>query len=133
MSLGRLHIRAVPPLALVVEDEPPVRRVTCQYLADGGFECVDAETSAHALELLAKGTLPDLMVLDVRLPDLPGPALALRVHQQHPGLPVLFVSGWIDGLADAETLAPLRWAFLPKPFTGDQLLQAARGLLLPQH
>ncbi len=107
----------------------PVRRVTCRYLEDAGFDCVDAAHAAHALKLLAAGAIPNLMVLDVRLPDIPGPALALRIHRLLPNIPVLFVSGWIDRLVDPDTLSPLRWEFLQKPFTGDALLARVRQLL----
>jgi DNA-binding response OmpR family regulator len=123
---------AVPPLVLVVEDEPAVLRVACQYLRDAGFECVNADTGAHALEMLAD-TAPDLLVLDIRLPDLSGPEVALRIHEKHPNTPVLFVSGWIDGLADPVSLEPLHWEFLPKPFTGDDLIATARRLLEQAH
>ncbi len=117
------------PLILVVEDEPPVRRVTCAHLERAGFRCLDAETADRAQRILAAGTVPDLMVLDVRLPDVPGPAFALQVHRHHPAIPVLFVSGWIDGLADSTTLAPLRWGFLQKPFSGEALIGGVKRLL----
>jgi DNA-binding response OmpR family regulator len=81
------------------------------------------------LEVLSGGTIPDLMVMDIRLPDMPGPEVALRIHERHPHIPVLFVSGWTEGLADAELLASLRWDFLPKPFTGEELINRVRRLL----
>jgi CheY-like chemotaxis protein len=124
----RCRFVRVPPLVLVVEDEPVILRVTCHHLEDAGFECVNADTATHALAVLAQ-TVPDLLVLDIRLPDIPGPELALRVHGNYPTIPVLFVSGWIDGLAEAATLEPLRWEFLQKPFTGEALVAAARRLL----
>jgi len=123
----RPAIWVVPPLVLVVEDEPVILRVTCHHLEDAGFACVNADTATHALAILAE-TVPDLLVLDIRLPDIPGPELALVIHRRYPTIPVLFVSGWIDGLADAGTLAMLRWEFLQKPFTGEALVAAARRL-----
>lgn len=119
----------MPPLILVVEDEPQVQRVTCQLLEDAGFTCVRADTAADAMAILAAGPIPDLLVVDIRLPDIPGPELALRIHTQYPRIPVLFMSGWIDNLTDATRLGPLRWSFLPKPFTGETLAEAARRLL----
>jgi two-component system, cell cycle sensor histidine kinase and response regulator CckA len=114
---------------MVVEDEPPVQRVTCQHLEDAGYDCVKADNAAGALNLLAGSRLPDLLVLDIRLPDLPGPELALRIHSRYPRIPVLFVSGWIDGLADGARLGVLQWDFLQKPFTGDTLVDTVRRIL----
>jgi two-component system cell cycle sensor histidine kinase/response regulator CckA len=120
---------AVSQLILVVEDEPQVARVTCQQLVEAGFSCMSAGTASDAMSMVSAERLPDLLLLDVRLPDLPGPELALRIHARYPRVPVLFVSGWIDGLTDAAHLEPLRWDFVPKPFTGEALVAAVRRLL----
>ncbi len=119
------------PLALVVEDEPLVARITCAYLEEAGLSCVTAGSAAAALEVLKEGHAPDLLVLDVRLPDLPGTQLALRIHDQYPGveIPVLFVSGWVDAVNAATQLERLRWGFLPKPFSPEAMADAARRLL----
>lgn len=119
----------MPPIVLLVEDEPGVQRVTCQYLEEAGMVCLAADTATQALELLAAGRIPDLMILDVRLPDLPGPELALRIHTHYPRIPVLFVSGWVDGLANPGTLEALEWGFLQKPYTGEALLEVVRRMI----
>jgi two-component system cell cycle sensor histidine kinase/response regulator CckA len=80
-----------------------------------------------------EGAVPDLLVLDIRLPDLSGPYLAIRIHQRHPDLPVLFVSGWAESLNLASKLEALHWGFLQKPLTGDALTHAAWWLLAPPH
>lgn len=119
----------MPPLILVVEDEPQVARVACQHLAEAGFACMSAASAADAMVMVSAGRVPDLLLLDVRLPDVPGPELALRIHARYPRLPVLFVSGWVDGLTDSAHLEPLRWDFVPKPFTGEALVGAVQRLL----
>jgi two-component system, NtrC family, C4-dicarboxylate transport response regulator DctD len=83
----------------------------------------------HALELLRSGRIPDLMVSDVGMPGLSGPELALRIHARHPVIPVLFVSGSVDGLVNPDTLGALRWEFLPKPFTPEALVDRIQYLL----
>ncbi len=118
-----------PASILVVDDEPFVRGVTCRYLEEAGFTCVPAGSAANALDALAAGCTPELLVLDVRLPDVPGPELALCIHERYPHIPVLFVSGWIDGLTSAGKLAHMRWHFLQKPFTGEAITEAARQLI----
>ena len=119
----------MPPYILVVEDEPLVARTTCRQLEQAGFACTVAGSAAQALELIGGGEVPDLIVLDIRLPDLPGPELALRIHNRYTRVPILFVSGWAGGLADPDKFNQLHWDFLPKPFTGETLGSAVRRML----
>ncbi len=121
----------MPIIILVVDDEPAVRRVTGIYLETAGFRCLGAGTAADALTLLGSGRPPDLMVIDVRLPGLSGPELALEVHARYPSIPVLFVSAWPDTRATVGDAQSLRWDFLPKPYTGEALVGAVLGLLPP--
>jgi two-component system, cell cycle sensor histidine kinase and response regulator CckA len=118
----------VPPLILVVDDEPAVRDVACRFLQEAGFTTVAVDSAYGALELLEHG-VPDLLVIDVLLPDLPGPELALRIHLRYPRVPVLFISGWPEAHASVSHLDPLHWLFVQKPFSGESLAQAARTLL----
>jgi CheY-like chemotaxis protein len=119
----------MPPLILVVEDEPTVQRATCRMLELELYDTLAAGDAEGALAFFASGRVPDLMVIDMRLPGMSGPELALRIHTIHPDLPVLFVSGWVDGLADAALLRTLHWEFLPKPFSPHELAGAARRML----
>ena len=119
----------VPPLILVVEDEPAVLRATCRMLELEGFSCLPTEHAGQALEALGAGQIPDLMVIDIRLPGMSGPELALRIHAHYPRIPVLFVSGWTAGLADHALLDKMEWMFLAKPYHPDTLVGAARRML----
>jgi CheY-like chemotaxis protein len=119
----------VPPLILVVEDEPTVQRATCRMLELEGYVCMPAEDAGQALDLLASGRIPDLMVIDIRLPGISEPELALRIHTRYPRIPVLFVSGWVDTLADPAQLDKMHWAFLAKPYNPEALLGAAQRML----
>ena len=118
----------MPPLILVVDDEPAVLSFTCRYLQEAGFTTVAVDTAQGALEVLEHG-VPDLLVIDIRLPDLPGPELALRIHLRYPRVPVLFISAWPDTQTKGADLDTLHWMFVQKPFSGESLAQAARLLL----
>jgi two-component system, cell cycle sensor histidine kinase and response regulator CckA len=118
----------VPPLILVVDDEPSVQAIACRFLQEAGFTTMAVDSAHAALELLEHG-VPDLLVIDVLLPDLPGPELALRIHLRYPRVPVLFISGWPDAQATVSHLDPLHWLFVQKPFSGESLARAARVLL----
>ena len=119
----------VPTVILVVEDEPTVQRATCRMLELEGYSCLPAYDGGQALEVLDSGQIPDLMVIDVRLPGMSGPELALRIHTRYPRIPVLFVSGWVDGLADSALLERMQWAFLAKPYSPETLVSTARRML----
>jgi DNA-binding NtrC family response regulator len=119
----------MPPLVLVVDDEPHVRLVTSRYLEEAGFECIQAGTADEALAWLDRGRIPDVAVLDIRLPDQSGPELALHIHARFPRIPVLFISAWPEAHSKPEELEHLRWLFVRKPFMGDTLREAVRRLL----
>jgi two-component system, cell cycle sensor histidine kinase and response regulator CckA len=113
---------------LVVEDEAPVLAVIERTLRQLGYDVVVATGSAAALEL-AETTTPSLLLTDVRLPGLDGPALAARIAERRPGLPVLFVSGYASDTMIEGGLINEDAAFLAKPFTADELGRRVRQLL----
>jgi len=114
---------------LVVEDEAPVREFTCRVLTTHGFQCVEASTGGEALAAMQeRGDTIDAVVTDVVMPGLGGGALASRLAELWPSLPVLFTSAYTveevvrRGLIRAD--APL----LRKPFTAQELVQALQNL-----
>lgn len=117
-------------MILVVDDDPTIQGVTRRMLQVAGYDCLTADTAIDALTYLKSGRVPDLAILDVRLQDLPGTRLAMRIHEQHPHIPILFVSGRTGDAVDPEQLAALRWEFLQKPYTRETLLPAVERLLL---
>jgi PAS domain S-box-containing protein len=121
------------PLVLLVEDQPAVRELSAQVLAGAGFEVVSAADGPGALAALAGlPAAPAVLVTDVRMPRMGGRELADRVRAAHPGVRVLFVSGF-----SPETVLPAGptadEAFLAKPFRVDQLAAAVRALAAPTH
>jgi hypothetical protein len=73
---------------LLVEDEPALRRVAARALRDAGWRVAEADSAEAALAQLAKGgARPDLLVADVALPAMDGPALLVRLRREWPGLP----------------------------------------------
>ncbi|MEO7458288.1 MAG: PAS domain S-box protein [Gemmatimonadaceae bacterium] len=109
---------------LVVEDEDAVRRVARRALELQGYSVLDAPDGESALEM-ARGHHIDLVVSDVMMPGMLGPAFAAKLRATHPNLPVMFMSGHSDdivrqGLLDPDT------PFLAKPFTPAQLAGKVR-------
>lgn len=119
---------------LVIDDEPVVRAVACQTLREAGYTCLEAVSALEALEQLQSDPRRlDGMVVDIRLPDMSGLNLVRLARIHRPGTPALFISGYAQPAVEEPELQQLLQAFLPKPFTPDQLLAAVRELLPTPH
>jgi PAS domain S-box-containing protein len=115
---------------LVVEDDDSVRQLTRRVLDQYGFTVEEARNGLEALELLGReGRRVDVMVSDVVMPGMGGPALIAEVRRRWPVLPVLFLSGYTgDELGDAALKGPHQ-SFLQKPYSPDALAAALDSLL----
>jgi CheY-like chemotaxis protein len=112
-------------IVLLVEDEPAVRRLLRRFLAERGYDVLEAANGGDALCVSAvhRGVI-DAVVTDVVMPQMGGRELALRLREERPEVPVLFVSGYSD---DDTELANSR--FLRKPFSQEELLGALRAVI----
>jgi two-component system cell cycle sensor histidine kinase/response regulator CckA len=113
---------------LVVEDEDMVRAVAERALARQGYTVLTAENGEVALELLESCDRPDLLVSDVVMPLMDGPTMARHVRAKYPDLPILFMSGYAEEQL-RKSIDLDNVAFLPKPFSVQQLAEAARDVL----
>jgi CheY-like chemotaxis protein len=102
---------------MVVEDDPAVRAVACQALAEAGYRVRVADGPAEALMLVGEAERIDVLVTDVVMPGMGGPELADVVRRGRPGLPVLYMSGYPAEEVEQRGVAASAVAFLPKPFT----------------
>jgi len=113
---------------LLVEDEDMVRTVAERALTRQGYKVLTAADGEQGLEVLGQGEAIDLLISDVVMPNMDGPAMVARARRTHPDLPVLFMSGYAEEhLRQSIDLANV--AFLPKPFSVNQLAEAARDAL----
>jgi len=114
---------------LVAEDDPDLRQLTVQVLGRNGYQVLEAETGESALEL-AKGRegAIDLLVSDVEMFELSGPALAKTLQDANPALRILLISGTADASV-VEALLPGTAAFLAKPFRPSALIDQVHDLL----
>jgi two-component system, cell cycle sensor histidine kinase and response regulator CckA len=115
-------------VVLLVEDEDGVRRVARRALELHGYRVIEAADGARALELARATSSIGLLVTDVMMPGMLGPALAAAVREVVPGLPVLYMSGHTEGAARAGLLDP-SIPFLAKPFSPDGLVDKVREVL----
>ncbi|HVP30985.1 MAG TPA: MASE1 domain-containing protein [Myxococcota bacterium] len=126
---ARAGARAPRRTVLVAEDEPPLRKLLERVLVASGYRVLAAADGEEALALCrAHDGSVDLLVTDLVMPRLGGRALAREARALHPGLAVLYVSGYDAegsrgalGVDDAELLA--------KPFTPERLLARVKQAL----
>jgi two-component system cell cycle sensor histidine kinase/response regulator CckA len=117
---------------LVVEDEPEVRRLTCEILKAHGYRVLEAANAGEALLLSERHPAPiHLMITDVVMPGLNGRELAERLSPLRPGLRVLFMSGYMENTIAHRGLLDPDVAYLQKPFMPEQLLTKVRATLGP--
>ncbi|MPS70940.1 ATP-binding protein [Novosphingobium aerophilum] len=113
---------------LLVEDEDPVRIVAERALTRQGYEVTCARDGEEGLELVQEGGRFDLVVSDVVMPSLDGPAMAREIRRIAPDLPVLFMSGYAEEQLRKEIGIANAW-FMPKPFSVQQLSEKVGDVL----
>ncbi len=110
---------------LIVDDEPDVRLVTRVILEAAGYDVEEAESGEAALEALGAGPMPDVLLLDVRMPGIDGWEVLRRVRDSPGRLCELPIVIFTADIASAD-LAPVALAdrefFLGKPFDPDELI-----------
>ena len=119
------------PHVLVVDDDPSIRQVVAEVLADDGYGVQTATNGAEALQVIRQSP-PALILLDLMMPVMDGWTFARTCHQvpQCADVPILVLSASHNLPASAEALRPLGVrACLAKPFDVDVLLGAVERLL----
>ena len=115
------------PLALVVEDEPQIRRFVCSALRDESCRASEAGSAAQGLDLAAREQ-PDLVVLDLGLPDRDGVDF-IRELRVWSAVPVLVLSARTDESDKIAALDAGADDYLTKPFSPRELVARVRAML----
>ena len=108
---------------LIVDDEPNTAEIVSRITQSAGFRVKTTTSPEDALKI-AESERFDLIISDIEMPRLRGPALLRELKQRGVKCPVLFISGELtpDNLDDSLNVA--RAMFLPKPFTPNELTEA---------
>jgi DNA-binding response OmpR family regulator len=109
---------------LLVEDELTLRRVIARNLTSRGVEVREAETASEAIEAVASDP-PDLLLLDINLPDQTGWDVLRELKRRDLDIPTIILSAVRVSQSRLEEFQPL--AYLPKPFPIDALLRLVVG------
>jgi PAS domain S-box-containing protein len=115
---------------LVVEDEDAVRNLAARVLRAHGYTVLEASRAEDAERVCAEFQGPiALLVTDVVMPGMNGPALAKRLHSSRPVLKVLYISGYTENSIEIQDELGSMTGFLQKPFSPTLLLHRVRELL----
>ena len=115
---------------LVVDDEPTVRMLVADVLADLGFAALEASDGAAGLRILQSDARVDLLVTDVGLPGgMNGRQMADAARLARPGLTVLFITGYAENAVLGNGLLEAGMHVMTKPFAMDALASRIRGLV----
>ncbi|MBI4872294.1 MAG: response regulator [Candidatus Riflebacteria bacterium] len=115
---------------LVVEDDDSLRTLTVKSLHRYGYTVIEARGAEEALAW-ATGTQPriDVLLTDVVMPHTGGPQLAARLAEHRPGVKVIFMSGYSEGMMSRNGTVHAGGHFLSKPFTPESLARKVRQVL----
>jgi len=112
---------------LIVDDEPPIRKLLRMGLVTQGYEILDAANGKAALQLLSQS--PDLIILDLGLPDMQGLDLLQMVRAQNEHVAIVVLSSRSDEIGKVEALDGGADDYVTKPFGMNELLARTRAAL----
>jgi two-component system KDP operon response regulator KdpE len=121
---------AAPLKILVVDDEPAIRKLLRMGLSTQGYQILEAPNGKAALELLAQK--PDLIILDLGLPDIQGMELLRMLRARNEGMPIVVLSSRGDEVGKVQALDLGADDYVTKPFGMDELLARMRAALRHQ-
>ncbi len=116
-------------IVLAVEDDAEVRHMTVDALRELGYTVVQASDANQALEQLAVQPRIDLLFTDIVMPGMNGRQLADKVREARPETRILFTTGYTRNAVVHNGMLDAGVAFLPKPFTLEQLATKVRDVL----
>lgn len=121
---------AAPIKVLVIDDEPPIRKLLRMGLSTQGYEILEASNGKTALEKLSEG--PALIILDLGLPDIQGHELLRTIRARNEAVPIVVLSSRGDEAGKVQALDLGADDYLTKPFGMDELLARLRAALRHQ-
>lgn len=118
-----------PITILLAEDEEALRRVITRVLRKNGYVVLSARSGSDAVAIAANAPRIDLLIADLIMPGISGPATADQVAGHVGDLPVLFMTGYAPAAVAAQGTARKDSMMLRKPFTPADLEHAVTSIL----
>lgn len=122
LTVDTAHNAAPMSCVLVVEDDVLLRQIVSKLLKRWGYRTLEASDGGSALDRVRESSpSPDLMLLDIMLPEINGVEVARIVRVERPDLPIVACSAAFDAEVEADLMALGVESLLPKPFSADAL------------
>jgi two-component system, OmpR family, KDP operon response regulator KdpE len=121
---------AAPLKIMIVDDEPPIRKLLRMGLSTQGYDVLEASNGKIALDLLPQE--PALIILDLGLPDIQGHDLLRMIRARNDSVPIVVLSSRGDEAGKVQALDLGADDYLTKPFGMDELLARLRAALRHQ-
>ena len=122
---------AAPLRVLVIDDEPPIRKLLRLGLSAQGYQIVEAGSGKAALEMFSQ-QLPNIVILDLGLPDMQGHELLRALRTRNDSVPIVVLSSRDDEAGKVQALDSGADDYVTKPFGMDELLARMRAALRHQ-
>ena len=113
---------------LIVDDEPDFAEVLADRLEANGYDVRIAHRARECYALVAEAE-PDLIMLDIQMPEISGMEALVELKIHHPRVPVLMMSASVVQTAARESVEKGAAGFLKKPFEPEELMQKVRAIL----
>src|SRR5438093_9708093 len=118
------------PAILVVEDQAPIRTQIRRALERDGFSVVEANNVTEGLTIFhSNHESISLAIIDIVMPGISGLDMASELNREHPGVQILYISGYVGSVAMEVITRSSPEAVLAKPFTMDALIERVRSML----
>jgi len=121
---------AAPLQVLIIDDEPPIRKLLRMGLTAQGYQILEAPNGKTGIELLQQN--PDIIILDLGLPDIQGLELLRMLRARNESVPIVVLSSRGDEAGKVEALDLGADDYVTKPFGMDELLARMRAALRHQ-
>lgn len=122
--------RAAAAIVYVVDDDPLVRRLLVEALAGVGLDVEPCESGEIFMQQFRPGG-PTCVLLDVRMPRVTGPEVHEWLAREHPGIPVIFLTGYADVSTAVRAMRRGAFDFIEKPFNVQRLIERVHESLRP--
>ncbi len=130
VEVSKKPVQGAGETVLIVDDEPSVRMLVTETLADLGYSAIEAADASSGLKVLESDARIDLLVTDVGLPGgMNGRQMADAARRTRPGLKVLFITGYAENAAIGSGHLEPGMHVLSKPFAMDRLAARIKTII----
>ena len=131
-EIGHVDIDGGTEDILIIDDEIMILHMTRDILEESGYTVRTALSGREGIEMAEK-RMPDLVILDLRMPEMDGRHVLKRLIEIDPNVRILMASGYVEEKQKKEILDMGVYGFLQKPFSADDLKKYVRNIFNTPH